>query len=59
MNKKLSLEIEPELHKKLKRLALERETSIRAILIAAIKRELAQPTATQDTRTDYAADGDG
>jgi len=58
-SKTMTIDMPPKLHKELKRIALESDTSMTAIVIAAIKRELAQPTATQDTRTGYAADGDG
>jgi len=59
MKKRINALLSEELHTALKIEAAKRQQSMTEFIIAAIKRELAQPTATQDTRTGYAADGDG
>jgi len=68
-NTKLTIEVPIVLHTALKTLAARKRTTVKAILIRGaisqlepdeyVESELAQPTATQDTRTVYAADGDG
>jgi len=56
---KMTIDMPIELHTALKIEAAKRQQSMTEFIIAAIKRELAQPTATQDTHAVYAADGDG
>jgi len=59
MKKRINALLSEELHTAVKVESAKRQQSMTEFIIAAIKRELAQPTATQDTRTVYAADGDG
>jgi len=56
MQKRLTFFIPIELHTAE---SAKRQQSMTEFILAAINRELAQPAATQDTRTVYAADGDG
>ena len=59
MQKRLTFFIPIELHTAVKVESAKRQQSMTEFILAAIKRELAQPTATQDTHAVYAADGDG
>ncbi len=52
MNKKLSIELSPELHRKLKQVALDRDTTIRALIIECASHVV--ETATQEKGTRHA-----